>query len=463
MYRLIVFAHFVAALIPLSSAGLLWGQPPGVTIVDLETLGNEFSEAYDINNSGEVVGRSGNRAILWTWREGMIDLGAPVGEFSSARRINERGEVIGSSGQRGFYWSRATGYVDLGTAGGHVAYPRAINELGQVVGGSTYSPGSFSEHAFLWSRETGLEDLGTLGGGFSVAVGINDVGQILGTSETANGKNIPFLWTRETGMIRFLPATYPGPNVLRINNSGEVAGRLGANAFIWSGELGLIDLGTLGGSYSVATDINEAGQVAGFSEAFWPRDPHAFLWSLERGMVDLGGFGGRSLVVAEMNRVGQMTGWATLGSASPITTNAFVAFPEGDILALGVLDGRSSVGQAINDRGQIVGYSSVTGSAYPHATMWIFATPAEQVEWIIQEIEKLVEHGDLTAQQGMMLIAPLRSSRNFWDAGRPAVANDKLRSFIRLVEIFFSKGVLSATEADFLIDRAEWILSQSAG
>ena len=46
-----------------------------------------------------------------------------------------------------------------------------------------------------------------------------------------------------------------------------------------AGQYSLTDLGTLGGGYSVAYDINSRGQVVGFNGA--GGGIHAFLWSKE--------------------------------------------------------------------------------------------------------------------------------------------------------------------------------------
>ena len=151
-------------------------------MVDLGTLGGTLSDATAVNASGQVVGLSSNgtiafaiRAFSWTADGGMVDLGTLGGSgfLSFALDVNDSGQVVGRSQDQAFSWTAAGGMVGLG--GGVEA--KAVSESGQVVGYG--GPGL---HAFSWTADGGMVDLGTLGGTQSVAVDVNNSGQVVGTS-----------------------------------------------------------------------------------------------------------------------------------------------------------------------------------------------------------------------------------------------------------------------------------------
>ncbi len=159
----------------------------GFTVTGLGTLNGGYSQAYGINDAGQVVGysstagSSATHAFLYSGGV-MIDLGTLNGGYSEAFGINDAGQVAGFSDGRAFLYSGGS-MTSLGTLGGSYSGAYGINDAGQVVGYS-YTAGDSEYHAFLHSGGS-MTDLGTLGGSFSYARAINNTGQVVGTSYTA--------------------------------------------------------------------------------------------------------------------------------------------------------------------------------------------------------------------------------------------------------------------------------------
>ena len=132
-----------------------------------------------------------------------------------------------------------------------------------------------------------------------------------------------------------------------------------------AGPYTITDLGTFGGSYSEARDINAAGQVVGTSYTAGDNETRAFFW--EGGvMTDLGTLGGSSSSAFAINEAGQVIGWSfTAGTAN----HAFLW--EGGVMTdLGTLGGTTSRALAINEAGQVIGYAKTAGDAEQHAFLW---------------------------------------------------------------------------------------------
>ncbi len=186
------------------------------TVRDLGSIDgntNTFARAWGISNGGVAVGVSrniNNVSHATRWENGTAtDLGSLGGElaFSEAFRLNENGQIVGRStvtagvtGQNAVVWENGT-IRSLGRLAG-VNFGRAndINEHGFIVGTSSQFEG-FSGRAVVWNAgENAPTDLNTLlpdNSGWTLltaAEGVNDHGQIAGFG-TIDGRTRAFLIT----------------------------------------------------------------------------------------------------------------------------------------------------------------------------------------------------------------------------------------------------------------------------
>lgn len=145
------------------------------------------------------------------------------------------------------------------------------------------------------------------------------------------------------------------------------------------------DLGTLGGSRSVATDVNELGEVVGFAtnsigvNRSFLLTPAGTSWSLD---ADLDGANDRMVDIGTLDpldpptRFGVAWGLNELSQVSGLCRNAsndtraFLWDSSGGIVDLGDL-GRPTPhnGQAVSDAGEVVGHSYVNSQSF-HAFYW---------------------------------------------------------------------------------------------
>lgn len=157
--------------------------------------------------------------------------------------------------------------------------------------------------------------------------------------------------------VTFLPEALSGS---AINNAGQIAGVMpvpeGSHAFLYTNG-DVRDLGTLGGTRSVAYGLNDRGMVTG--DASPPSGPgHAFVHA-NGTMRDLGTLpGGSSSIGLAINNDEQVTGSAATGAGQ---THAMLT-DQGGMRDLGTLGGNFSYGSDINDAGHVVGASSLAGN-----------------------------------------------------------------------------------------------------
>lgn len=464
----VLFGAFVVSGCESASDPVFPGPAPvlsavdaGYTLQDIGTLGGASSSAFDVNDAGVVVGRShdaSGQMHAFVFENGvMTDLGSPGSGSSEAWLAGDGGHVVGiyrdggatrtavwfaggvsdvggfggsntaptgvdaagtvvgwsegSDGyRRAFRWSAAGGIEDLGTLGGLESGAMAINASGDVAGWAR-DPTGF-EHAVLWPAAGGMVDLGTLGGDFSEALAINDAGQIVGTAQTGDGAVHAFLWDAAAGMSDLTPAIAGAAEAIALNAAGQAAVRVMATsdrAYLWDGAQ-LVDLATLGGSFSDVMDIDGAGVAVGvsetvegvFSAATWPAPTPA--------QLDLGG--------------------ADAGAA-----------------------------EAASSGGTVVG--NIRFGSVLHAAIWTFQDgdggeggdlppPTDPLQALIDAVQAMAVAGTLSEGRANALLVSLEHALRMRDDGRPDKAMLQLKAFSHKVQAMVYGGYMAETDASSL-------------
>lgn len=331
-------------------------QAAGYVVTDLGP-----GTAVGINNSGVVALNEGFKAFRVT---GGVRQELRVGRDGNfAMAINDAGNIAGEA-----YDPERFSFLAYGesSATGSDLLVRALNDS-DLVGGST-SPDSSTGYTVPtlftvpWTTGTFVPALGSTVGGDGIlrpngangeVRGLNDAGVAVGTmGETSGGfmigpelASVPRAFRFHQGQTTYLDQRFPElpPEWNRpwgfllsaanaINEAGQVVGEMAVttngpiHAFRHVGA-GLEDLGTLGGDYSTALDINDGGSIVGESTTA-AGERRAFLWHAGV-MTDLNtllpaGSGMTLLRAKAINNLGQIVGDARVGSA----TNVFVLSPE---------------------------------------------------------------------------------------------------------------------------------------
>jgi probable HAF family extracellular repeat protein len=177
----------------------------------------------------------------------------------------------------------------------------------------------------------------------------------------------------------------------------------------------MADLGTLGGSLSVALGINDSGQVAGWSDT--DSVEHAFLWTESGGMKDLGTLGG--------------------GFSGAI---------------------------GINNSGQVVGESE-TASGEILACMWIPQTPETMLAGMAVSIMDEADSGNIDTQLEGSLLAKVKAALAALDRGNPndvKAAINNLNALINEVQAQSGKKITPQVATE-IIQKAKTIIAELGG
>ncbi len=280
--------------------------------------------AHAINNRGEIAGplirRENGPSLPAIWQDGQVTpLSTPGGEGTCApMALNETGAAAGvwfpwdsvETGvlHRPVFWIDGV-LFDIPVYG----WGRDINESGQGVGDyfkHPDQPHQLGQYVFLFDGQT-----------------VRD----------------------------FAPGS-----ACAINNSGQIVGYDGITRrpCIWSGE-SITYLSGLGSEYTWVEDINDAGQVAGFSQTGDGLE-RACLWD-GPSILNLGSLGATASRAYAINNLGQVVGniWDEGHYRAFVYTNG--QMHDLNDLIPPHLGWSLCEAEDINDHGQIVGWGSVNG------------------------------------------------------------------------------------------------------
>jgi probable HAF family extracellular repeat protein len=227
----------------------------------LSVPGAYYTEAFGINNAGQVVGdyqtNSGSPHVGFLYGGGIYTtFNVPGASLTIPWSINNAGQIAGyyaSAGNTyGFIYSGGSFTTLSVNPSPSLTWGYGINDAGQVVGSYGNFPSDF--HGYLYS-----------GGGYgtfsypcaasTAGFGINNGGQIVGIS--TGGQS--FLYSAGG----FVPLSDPAASTTYtygINNSGDIVGETDLGPFLYTG--GVYDI-FANGTNVEAFGINDADQVVG--------------------------------------------------------------------------------------------------------------------------------------------------------------------------------------------------------
>ncbi|MBZ8181247.1 DUF3466 family protein [Oscillatoria salina] len=294
--RKLAISGLVSAIAAIAAIATI-NPADAVSLYSVTDLGD--FRPLDINDSGQIIGISNNQNFLW--ENGNFTNLTNIG----ATAINNNGQIVGV----------VNGDLLLQEANGEIktyAAPTCfdtyicpyleaydINDKGEIIAKSVNVPFTSDQLALNFVDANGnLTTLDYFYYPYLLAgAALNNNSQVAYTGIYRYGSNA-FVWEEDTTTQLSFPDISQYIWAKDINDQGKVVGWTGyigysnyygtyANATLWENPLenpnGGINLGNLGGVYSVANAINNLDQIVGTSDTSPGSELQAFLW--EKGTM----------------------------------------------------------------------------------------------------------------------------------------------------------------------------------
>jgi uncharacterized membrane protein len=300
----VVAALLATALMAPAFGGSPAGSSPGSQIpvfvleqgrfAAFDTPGEGAQDFVGINSRGQIVGGykedlssgevgCGQRGFLRDKHGGFTPIDVPGAGLTAPIDINDRGEVVGqfqytdycpdsADPLRGFVRDRSGGFTTIHVPGSGYTTANGINARSQVVGEYLDADGTI--HGYLWAKGRFTTVYVPAASGTSIT-DINDCGQIVGVYLDASGTPRAFFRDKDGAVTTIAAAGVRHTIPFGINNRGQIAGLaasdlpLGAGVMVYGFVLAEGVEGPLtriefpGAPGTVATDINDRGQIVG--------------------------------------------------------------------------------------------------------------------------------------------------------------------------------------------------------